>query len=139
MRNIRSILLLAGTAAAIALTSCGGGTMGTGVTSMGRNTHSAGTLSFSVTLTIVDPRGRPCANADVSISSRIATVARRAGAAGTVTVPLEILSGEMLGLSVRCGPTSYRTSEYLSPAGAASISRTLRLLSNGSLEITEPE
>lgn len=142
MRHLRlvtfALSLITLTCASLILTSCGGGTIGTGITSLGRNPHKAEALTFSAFLTVIDTRGNPCPGADVSIAAKAKIFSGRADTAGTVTLPLTIYSGEMLGFSVRCGTRAYRAHDYLSPAGAAAITRSLKLLANGSLEITEP-
>jgi hypothetical protein len=126
------------TCVSLILTSCGGGTIGTGITSLGRNARSAEALTFSASLTVIDARGKPCPGAEISIAAKAQIFSAKADTAGTVTLPLTIYSGEMLGFSVRCGTRAYRAHDYLSPAGAAAITRSVKLLANGSLEIAEP-
>lgn len=133
-----SLLLPFIISASIALTSCGGGTIGTGIASLGHSAHAAGALSFTASLTVIDSRGNSCPGAKVSITSPAKQFSGKASATGTATLPLTIHSGEMLTVSVRCGTRTYQTTDYLSPAGAPTVTRILKLQPNGSLEIAEP-
>jgi hypothetical protein len=123
---------------AVFLTSaCGGGTIGTGINSMSERAHSAAPLTFTLEARVVNSSGSLQANAQVSIRSSQGTVSRVTSTAGVASLPLTVEPSEQLHIEVRSGRKLYQADDYISPAGASRLHRTLRLTADGGVELLD--
>ena len=114
-------------AVTVGLGGClGGGTIGTGISSMGTGgsrAHSA--IVFSIKGRVVDAKGKPQPGAVVTGSTSVESSTRQADASGMVNLPVKMYSGEEISFAVKAGGRQYQGTQQVSPAGEDVIERSI--------------
>jgi hypothetical protein len=121
------------------LSGCmGGGTIGTGVTSLGEgHSRTAGVLQFTLQPRVVDPSGKVQAAADVGITTSLGAANDTTGRDGVARLNVKMHSGDVLRLVIKVGKKVYRGSQQFSPAGQELVACDLILYPDGRAEVSQ--
>lgn len=121
------------------LSGCmGGGTIGTGVTSLGEShSRTPGVLQFTLQPRVVDPSGKVQGGADVRVSSSIGAANDTTGKDGIARLSVKMHSGDVIRLVVKVGKRFYRGSQQFSPAGQDLVACDLVLYPDGRAELSQ--
>lgn len=125
---------------AVTISGCmGGGTIGTGVTSLGGGTSSHQSLSYVLSLTVKNSTGKPLSNSRVALSNSAGIYRGVTDAQGKVKLKLTMVSGEAFSIVVSTGKSEKRSEEFISPAGRQVVEAALSISPSGEIEFTELE
>lgn len=124
----------------VTLSGCmGGGTIGTGVTSLGGGASSHQALHFLLSLTVKGSNGKPLPNTKIALRNSAGVYRGVTDSRGKVQLKLIMVSGEAFEVVVSSGKVDRRSSEFISPAGRQVIEASLFLAPSGSIEFSEIE
>ena len=123
IRTLRTLLL--SLSLTVACSGCmGGGTMGTGITSLGGGMrHTQTGTSFEIVGRILNKAGKPQPRARITVTSSSGSQVRVTNGAGEFKLPVTMSSGEDLEIVIQIGAKTYRGSQQLSPAGATEVAQ----------------
>jgi hypothetical protein len=136
----QKVTMFAVSVVALAFSGCmGGGTIGTGVTSLGGGTSSNQALTFLMSLTVKTNNGKPLSNSKIAFSNSAGVYRGITDAQGKVQLTLTMVSGEAFSIVVSSIKGERRTVEFVSPAGRQVVKASLTLTPNGAIELIEAE
>ena len=134
MKTISRFAIIAALFSTISVTGCmGGGTIGTGVTSLGGGLPRHVNLTFKVTGLLIDSAQKPLPRTKIEITSLSRTVSAVSNDKGQFAISLTPTSGEELTIRVTTKGKVYTTSTYISPAGKEIVSATISLVQGGGI------
>lgn len=113
----------------------GGGTIGTGVTSLGGVGPQAVELRFTVFGHVKDSSGKTVSNAKIEIVGSHGTTTTISDAKGSFRFLLSPSSGEELLVTVSVKGKTYLAATYISPAGRSEVPVLITLRPAGALTI----
>jgi hypothetical protein len=140
MGIIRKASIIGASILVLAFSGCmGGGTIGTGVTSLGGGTSSHHALSFILSLTVTTNSGKLLPNTKIAFSNSAGVYRGITDSRGKVQLKLTMVSGEAFSIVVSSGKSDRRVVEFISPAGRQVIEASLSLTPSGEVEFSEIE
>lgn len=125
------------------VSSCGGGTIGTGIGSSQSGVDLLGSGAGAKAIvcylhfTVQTQTGSRRSGARVSIQSGDRHFSGITDSRGYLSLPVAIASGEPLLFTVHDGGKIFSTEEFVSPAGESSLRRTLVLRPSGTIDVQE--